>query len=75
MKLIGELPPELGLCLGTKSPVRLGRLDFGFSFGFGFDFGYGYGYGFGFGSGYRSGYGYGYGYGKGSKDIQYEDHR
>jgi hypothetical protein len=65
MKIIGKIPPELGLYLGTKSSVRPGR----FSSSFGFDFGSGSGYGYDFG------YGYGSGSGKGFKDIQYEDHR
>jgi hypothetical protein len=73
MKIIGKIPPEFDLRLGTKSPVRPGRFGFGFGFdfgfGFGFDFGNGYGDGFGFG------FDFGSGYGEGSKDIQYEDHR
>jgi hypothetical protein len=69
MKIIGELPIELGLRPGTESPVRPGR----FGSIFGSSFGYGYGYGAGHGSGH--GYGYSSGSGSGSKDIQYEDHR
>jgi hypothetical protein len=71
MKIIGKLPPELGLYLGTESPVRLGR----YGFDSGFSFGYGFSFGFGSGSGFGSTYNSSFGSGEGSKDIQYEDHR